>query len=226
MKKLFIHHHLGLGDHFVCNALVRHVVETSNFDEYVLVTKKHNIPTVEQMYCDLTNLKLFSVETDSGFYDKINQNGEILRIGFENLNRLKTFDVSFYEQLNIPFEYKKEKFKVCRNKNKEDKCFDFYSPPQDYIFVHSNASDKNFSLKLETDLPIISPVGYDFTLIDYLKLIENANEIHCIDSSFMNMIDLSVEHDNMFFHDCRSLVGGIAPTLVNKWKTISYGDEK
>ena len=100
--------------------------------------------------------------------------------------------------------------------------FEEMYPNEKYIFVHDFCSDKTFNLKIESDLKVVKPTMGDYSLMDYMKLIENAEEIHCIDSSFINMIDVSPLDRNLFFHDVRVLVGGLTPKLSEKWKTISY----
>jgi len=50
----YIYHHLGLGDHYVCNGMVRELIK--NETTAVLFCKEHNMPTVEAMYKDCKNL--------------------------------------------------------------------------------------------------------------------------------------------------------------------------
>ena len=38
----------------------------------------------------------------------------------------------------------------------------------------------------------------------YSKLIEHAEEIHCIDSSFLHLVDRSVTTDNLYFHNLKT----------------------
>jgi hypothetical protein len=217
--KLLIHTHLGLGDHFVCNGLVRYVIEHTDYDSYVIPAKEHNAPTVERMYCDLKNTTVLSVKNDNDVYHNISSDMKVLRVGFEHMDYSVNFDESFYKQLNIPLEYKRTYFKVCRDSENEKKCFEHYNPPDKYIFVHNTSSVGTFDLNIKSDLPIITPKGYDFTLLDYLYLIENAEEIHCIDSSFLNMIDLAVELDKMFFHRLKKTQ---YPMISNNWKVVEY----
>jgi len=217
---LLIHTHLGLGDHFVCNGLIRHIVKKNEFDKYLIPSKQQNFPTVKRMYDDLKNVEVFSVVDDIDVYTDLNTDRlTILRVGFENLKHNVNFDKSFYDQLNIPLEYKRSEFKVHRDIDKETKCVNHYNPPDDYIFVHDKSSVGKYDLKINSNLPRVTPEGYDFTLIDYLTLIDNAQEVHCVDSSFLNMIDLCGNCDRMFFHRVKK---SQYPSISKSWKVVEY----
>ena len=66
---ILIHHHLGLGDHIVCNGLVRNLIQKNQI--YGIFVKKHNVDNVMFMYKDLKNLKLK--------YSKTRRNYEVHR---------------------------------------------------------------------------------------------------------------------------------------------------
>jgi len=222
-NKLLIHTHLGLGDHFICNGLIRHIIDSSNYNNYTIPSKIQNYPTIKRMYCDLDdNVDIMKVNCDSDVYVNLPNNMEILRIGFEHMRSDLNFDEAFYDQLGLPLEIKRKKFKLCRDFNKEQECFNFYDPPEKYIFVHDQSSVGKYNLKIKNNLPQIRPTSFDFTLMDYLTLIEKAEEIHCIDSSFLNMIDLSVNHAKMYFHQTKKTP---YPSIEKKWKLVQYEKE-
>ena len=222
MKKLIIHHHLGLGDHFICNGLVRFLVANTPYDEYILPTKKRNCKTVAQMYSDLTNLKISPITVDDDVYRNIPHDCEVVRIGFENLKKYnpKTFDQQFYEQFGLFINQKKLLFFSPRNPDQENKCYEHYDPPQDYIFVHDVSSIGKCNLKIDTKYPIVRPTSLDYNLLDHLKLIERAKEVHCINSSFFNMIDLCCERDHLYFHQTKQRKD--IPCISFQWKVIQY----
>jgi hypothetical protein len=58
----YIYHHLGLGDHIICNGLVRSLIKST--ENYKMFVKPHNLVTVSFMYKDLKNLS-FLVGDDS-----------------------------------------------------------------------------------------------------------------------------------------------------------------
>ena len=54
MKRVYFLHHLGLGDHLICNAIYRHYSKQS--DVVVLPVKERNQQTIEDMLMDLQKL--------------------------------------------------------------------------------------------------------------------------------------------------------------------------
>ena len=84
----YIYQHLGLGDHIICNGLLRKLI--SDDDQYILFVKEHNIDTVSFMYRDIINMKFYSVKDDNEvhFYLLSNQipiQNIILKITLINL---------------------------------------------------------------------------------------------------------------------------------------------
>ena len=60
----FIHHHLGLGDHIICNGIVRYVAKNYDFENISLVVKKSNVNNVRRMFSDLAQVSFFVVDED------------------------------------------------------------------------------------------------------------------------------------------------------------------
>ena len=206
---LIIYTHLGLGDHFIFNGLVRHVVRWGDFTKYTIVVKERNLATAKELYCDLDFVDFLVVGSDDSTQINLQKiqsdfpDSSLLMVGFFEHGDTN-FDVAHYEKLNIPHQVKYDEFRMCRNEDKENECFDELYPNEKYIFVHDFCSDKTFNLNIESNLKVVKPKTADYSLMDYMKLIENAEEIHCIDSSFINMIDVSHHlNDNLFFHDIR-----------------------
>ena len=56
MKKAYILHHLGLGDHITCNGLYRFLSE--KYDQLILPVKRHNYLSITRMLSDLSNVQI------------------------------------------------------------------------------------------------------------------------------------------------------------------------
>jgi hypothetical protein len=203
----YIYHHLGLGDHIICNGLVRSLIKDS--EKYSMFVKPHNRKTVEFMYKDLTNLSF--IEGDDSFVNNFLKDNNvtpenIIVAGFYNHPKSNQFDDSFYLQNNLPFTDRWEKFKVIRDLEKEMELFSKFNVKEnEYVFIHDDSSrgfiidEKNVVNK---NLKIIRPVaGYTNNVFDYCYLMQNSLESHFIDSSFRLIFDsLKLRNTNLFYH--------------------------
>jgi AraC-like DNA-binding protein len=107
------------------------------------------------------------------------------------------FDENFYSQLNLSFLKRWEKFFVPRVSDKEDEVYNLLvndeAKKNGYIFLHEDR-ERSFVIDrklLPQDVLIIEPKQNikDINFFDYLKIIENADQIHCIESSFAALIE-------------------------------------
>ena len=190
----YIYHHLGLGDHIICNGLVRKFA--SEHDNITLFCKKHNKESVEFMYRDLNNINIISLLGDSEVinYLQYKNLSDIITVGFNDmyLSNSPSFDVSFYSQFGVDFESRWSNFKVNRDKDRENKIFQHFNLTDNskYIFIHDDDRFQVDMNKINTDVKIIRPIReLTDNIFDYLKVIENANEVHTIESSFLFIID-------------------------------------
>lgn len=207
---LFIYHHLGLGDHIICNGLVReiYVKNISNYSNIFLFSKMVNFNSVNFMYRDLKNLHIIPIPNDNyarKYLDEVKVGFDIIKIGFEKrqLNE-KYFDRDFYRIGNVPFTYRWEKFFVKRDYESEKKLYDELKLKEsDYIFIHDDTSrnfiiDRNYIT--DNTKKIITPFKTK-NIFDWCMVLENAKELHCIDSSFRLLADsLILKTDKLFFH--------------------------
>lgn len=203
----YIYHHLGLGDHIICNGLVRSLVKDN--ENYTMFVKSHNRRTVEFMFRDLKNLTY--VEGDDSFvHDFLRTNNvnpdDVIVAGFYNHPSAKHFDESFYLQNNLPFINRWEKFKVDRDLDSEMILFSKFGVKEnEYVFIHDDSSRSYIideEIVVNKNLKIIRPVvGYTENVFDYCYLMQNSFESHFIDSSFRLIFDsLKLRNTNIFYH--------------------------
>lgn len=184
---IFIQGHLGSGDHLVCLPIYRHFSETHNV---IVPVKFHNLPSVQWMVRGL-NVALIGVEDDTGAHNLADatarRGARILRLGmFSKGFDEKRWSETMYEQAGIPFEKRWSDWKIDRDLSRE-----FEPPKEPYIFVHD---DERRGFKIDAKrLPngwIECPIpGKTENIFDYCRLIEEATEIHCIDSCFAILAD-------------------------------------
>lgn len=185
-NELYLYHHLGLGDHISCHGIVRTYCEM--YDKVYLFVKPKYYNNIKYMYNDIANLELVPKDDEDAVkFIKENNIQNIKIIGFNNLNQYENFELQFYKQSKVPIEFKHSKFYINRDLENEKKIFNLLGLEKGkYIFVH----DGGYQLKEELinkGLKIIKPDEYP--IFDMMYIIENAKEVHCIDSCFICLVD-------------------------------------
>ena len=221
MKRLCIHHHLGLGDHFVCNGLVHKVA--SAWDKIYLPTKRRNFKTISSLYADFENIEVFVVDEEYSDVANFCNNHQVplLRVGFEHCAPVRANE-SFYHQLNINYEERYTGFRVPTQIAGASELYDRLVPSEPYVIVHQESSVGSFNLPLQTPHEIVEiKSGVTENLLEYVKIIENAAEIHCIDSSVFNLIEgMKMKTNQLFFYDVKDNLGPWA--VSSKWTIIPH----
>jgi hypothetical protein len=222
-----IYHHLGLGDHIICNGLVREVSKTH--EKVYCFVKKHNIDSVSFMYRDEPKIELIGVEDDWEVASKLTRDSKLIKVGFENLKTRKhNFDASFYRQVGLDFNLRWNGFYVERDCGAERQLFNQLNPNSEpYAFVHDDPS-RGLHVDLCTvgkDLKIIKPSDCfvkgrlksqfeKYNLFHWMLILEHSTEIHCMDSSFKCLVEsLScLPNTKLFYHQ---YVRGRGPQAVS-----------
>lgn len=123
---------------------------------------------------------------------------DVIKIGYDGVDYPSkipmTWDRNFYHQVSLNFDIRWENFFAPRNIEKENELFNLLGcENSDYAFVHDDPS-RNFNIDysfINPMLKIIKPNNMlkKFSIFDYRKILENASEIHCIESSFSALIE-------------------------------------
>jgi len=191
----YIFHHLGLGDHIICNGMVRHF--TDLMDEVTIFCHKHYENNVKYMFRDDNRIKVIAEEQKNiePFLSTVKD--PIMRVGFERIpyyesifhQHKKTFDEIFYDLAGLDFNIRYNKFYIERDKNKEEQAFQKLNPNNEpYIYVHDDPS-RGFAIdksKYRKDLKIIIN-DFNFNLFEMRKILENATEIHTMQSGMFDL---------------------------------------
>ena len=222
-KELVLHHHLGLGDHIVCNGLVYGIIEKYAVDKLYLMVKDVNLPTVKKLYEDSNIVIPVSIPYET--YEQEQRFVSTYKKDIPHLNILYTgggsgyFDFEFYSAAGIEFEERWTKFKLPSDDAVSKQFFSTFIKDKDYCLAHCQGSPGQYDLNIETDLPIYYiESGLTDTILDWTDVIKNAKEIHCIDSSIIHLADsLDLTADKLYYHD----VGrGSKFYLANDWNRV------
>ncbi len=194
---LTILHHLGLGDAIMLNGMIRHFAEKGDVCIFI---QKHQEDSVRFMYRDLTNLKIKVLNsTDAqemwsqvegqtlplATYKLPNQQWDFATKG--PLSDMVNWAHSIYIQAGIPPKYMYSKFKVVRDRESEIKY-----EHGDYVFIHD---DESRGMKIDTSHANVYRITREIldinsNIFDYLTVIENASQVHCMDSCYAWMINM------------------------------------
>ena len=201
--------HMGLGDHISLNGMVRLLSEKNQDDNINIVVLQNHKDTIEYMYRDLKNIKIIYIDNveikhiQSQIINNIVKSEKLYPLSSYNpyypipswaalmhakIPTVTNWAIAPYIQMGINPYYMHTKFHVERDEELEDEIFKKYAPKdKDYIFIH----DKKNKIKPETDLEIVRPSDDVTNIFAFLKLIDKAKEIHCVNSSFAWLIELT-----------------------------------
>lgn len=233
--------HLGLGDHIICNGLVRFY--TTHVSPYVvIVVKQRNAENVQQMYVDLiqtNSIGILSVNDDA----EISPNTELYG-DKGSVNMLKRLDMlkytviacglhlkmtidddfirTFYNDTCVPLERYKNAFVYSYNKKRsEEICA---SNTDKYVVVHEYDTYTINRTYLPKETRIVSLHNLkQYSVFDLKDLIEGAVEVHVIDSSILWFIELAqLSIGKRFFHQNSKphLHYDITSHLSNDWSIV------
>lgn len=203
--------HLGLGDHIGLNGAVRYLA--LQYDEIVVPVKHANYENVKAMFADNPSIKLMPIDGVTTAYPAITKRGELFqydpidyttvyRSGFYAYphNDFNELPHCFYRDLGIDPEIRHTYFHVP----KSNASLELYTRVKNmkYIFTQQKSSTSFCSLvswnkdeifTIDPNHNVYDP-GHAWhelaqffvnkSFLDYIDVIENAEEIHTVDSSF------------------------------------------
>ena len=168
---------------------------------------------------------------------------ELITIGFENYHKTKNMnpdkkrpwpcDIVFYKQFNIPFKKRFTETYWKRNKLVEKKLYKkLIKKNEKYIFVHDDPNRNIFINDKFFDKSIKKIIRNDIkeNIFNYGYLLENASEIHIMESSIRQIIEVlkiktkklylykgrGGEHDiDLYNNKIKKFVG-----TSKKWQTV------
>lgn len=237
---------MDLGDYFVHSGVVNYYADRcqqlhlpvtyKSYDTITCLYSEHpNIITVrlrpeeEQEYVDMHKLSRVVVEWEMIFRFV---NGHYTAL---------LWDEQIYTHFELPFSLRYTNFRLPKNLPGSDALFEKLYTGRPYILVHTGTGQhpnglpvniENFRLanNLPQDVDIIEIIpSRTSNMLDYVKLIENAAEIHCVNSSFYCLVDGMYHRTRgtLFFHDIRaSSIVRVNSEWNNRcWKIVYYPEK-
>jgi hypothetical protein len=222
----YIYHHLGLGDHIICNGMVRYFHKENG--ALKLFCYEHNYKNVAYMYRDLENFELISVKDENeadSIIKNLDSSIKVIKIGFNKLSEFtdRVFDEAFYAIAGLDFSVKMNNFYFERELEVEKEILFKMNPTgEKYVFIHD---DIHRGFKID-ESRILSPYKKIYNdnsipLFHCISLIENAEEVHVMQSSIKDLINsFKFPKPKFFLHEyVRGLPSSLFDTKgYNKFK--------
>lgn len=134
------------------------------------------------------------------------------------------FEQRKYEYASVPFEYKNT-LKWTRNIEKENSLYELLVDDENYIFAHLESSRGDVAKLpdriLDEKIKVISCEVLDnYNIYDWYKVIINAKEIYCVESSIHQFIDgfsNDIKHIPKYILSRATLSKGQTYTISKNW---------
>jgi hypothetical protein len=202
----YFYHHLGLGDHIICNGMVRYFLKIH--DEISLFCHAHYKKNIDYMYRDEPKIKILPIYSENEINSFLmNTKEKYYKIGFEKLKQYEnsnlTFDETFYDIAGLDFRVRFNDYFVLENKERELEAYSTLNKTnEEYIYVH-DAPDRGFcidSSKHRQDLKIIRN-DINFNLFEMKKILNNATEIHTMQTGMLDLCNsLRLQKPKIYVH--------------------------
>lgn len=230
----------GLGDHIICKGIFNNIPD--KYDEINIVVKNDDFKKSLIHLYDPNRVKLLTKSEfvnlyKAGYFDEITEKDCVLS-GFQFIGRFshyrvdwkftysKNFVVQMYEQCNVPFSDSWLKFSIDnRNILNEDRLLEKYKNYK--IFYHDDPS-RGMTIKssfkeshLNNKNAVFPDNSETNNIFDWIKVIQNCEEIHCIDSCFLNLVDrIETNYETKLYYHTYAK-NWEYPLLTKKWTWVT-----
>lgn len=204
--------HLGVGDHLLCNGLIRQL--SKKYKQLKIPCWPYNHISVSHQFSDLPNVETIAVLTDDQMSRMGQRDTEAIRLGYYSQDEFlaNQFDREFYRQANIPFHERWDSFLAPRSHGE-------LTINEPFTFIHEDTK-RGFYINrshINTDMLGFHPANQP-NIFDCRKLLETAQEIHAINSCFLILADSIETQGKLFFHHYARPT--VYPTLRKDWTIL------
>lgn len=202
----YIYHHLGLGDHIICNGMVKYFANL--YEQVSIFCHDHYKDNINYMYRDDKRINILPTKNEKEIDNFLNSSGiKYIKVGFNKLSEYEnsnlTFDQAFYDIAKLDFSIRFSHFHILRDLEKEEQIYNkLNSRNEKYIYVHDDAS-RGFSIntnKHRNDLKIIKN-DKSVNLFNMRMILEKAEEIHTMNTGMLDFINsIPIEKPKIYLH--------------------------
>jgi len=240
--RLFFLGSVGLGDSFVQSGMINHYADRCH--ELHLPARPSFYKTIKTLYQDHPSIKVVAldpVEELHAQYAKAHGLSRLLAIplaqsNIKNYQIIPMWDIQHYSNYELSFELRYSNFRLPKHIEGSEELYQSLSLGRPYILVHRYTGDNpdgipiniqgfRGSVGLREDINIIEiKEGITDDMMQFTKLIQCAEEIHCVPSSFHCLVDSIQTDAKLYFHDIREKTSMAVNTPWNnfKWIDVHY----
>lgn len=234
MSSVLLDFHNKLGDTLICNGIVREYCK--KYDRVGIFCIPQYYASVSFMFRDLKNLHIEVVRNHrrKQYFRWLNR----FRIGNHRYDDIKNIqndpetgiiaERQFYASAGVPHEKKWSSFSVERDLSREHDFLVRVAGTEPYLFIHDDAvyGSSIDQAKITNTHKIVRPQRtLTNNIFDYCTLLEQAEEIHVVDSVFMFLVDslpYKNPHQKLFVHRyARKNPPWHMPVLKKDWTILT-----
>lgn len=224
---------LGLGDLIVCTGMFIELAKKHKF--CIVPVKKSNELSLKSLLGHTSNIYITSFKDSLSIALMQRQSRIVKSLGLKTIelgyfgknwlgNTKKKFDEQMYNQAEVDFSYRWINFHPMRDNKKEMEFFDSFGVEKGkYAFIHEDKTrgmviDRSL---IDSSLTILesNPKYVKNSITDYMYLIENAAEIHTIESSFAALVESMNISNPKFAHRYARLKVVLDPRVEFTYKS-------
>ena len=221
MKKLLINQPGRSGDIIICLPIAEWYRYLGYEVHWLCPQEYHSL--FKYIHCCGPVLK------DSLLYDRVidlsfglNTNSEIHKWWVAHREQWQSFVTAKYYLAKVPLT---ERWKLFWYKNEKqalvlyDKIIDKYG--KDYIVAHEK-SDNRFAVNISVKNKVLFEPIEDYNVFDWYIVLQNAKEIHCIDSVLCNFVEIipTLLEKPKFYYDNKNDPQWNKTLLFNNWRFV------
>ena len=240
--RLFFIGPMCLGDSFMMSGMVHYYADRCNELHYpVLPAFYTTLRTLYQDYPNIIVVPLEGYDRGEDQYVKDNQLSRILRIPSEytnvkNFRLVGMWDIQLYSSYGLEYGLRYSNFRLPRHIEGSEELYQELTQGEPYMLVHRCTGDMPDGIRIDltgfrngfdlpNDLKIIEiQEGITDNMMHYVKLIQNAQEIHVVPSSFHCLVESIDTKAKLFFHDVREKTSMSinSPWSNKEWGLVQY----
>lgn len=216
--------HYGFGDYVVCYGLVRELAKHEDINLFAIQHRSAlHIENIRRLYSNVPNV---TIDTSSPGKDVVYIGWSALFTALEKDPSIRNQEF-FYNQAGVQINLLWDNFYFERDHERE--CDVYYNKfglknNEPFIFLHDDP-ERNLVIKskyINSGMKVIRLIEHqDVSVLDVLFTIEQAREVHIINTGLLAFVDqMKIKHDNLFYHRYVRPLPFEQPILKMNWKII------